>query len=158
MKLQNTLIYVLSVLIIGLVITTIIVFLLSYNKQQIAKVDYSIKPTSKVVDNSIKKVYVAEDHISSEEATLNQQVMRRGPKPRTYTKGDGSLVDAYFRQTFFDYEAMQVLDAGSIFEVGNDAWGLRVKTRGKNRLGAYTISATYIVIKNNIIINSEEVY
>lgn len=150
--------YFLVVLIVGLIITTIIICLLNCNQRQMAGIDYSTKPSSKKIDHSIRKVYVPEDHISAESATLTQQEMRRGPKPGPYSKGNGGLIDAFFKQTSYNYAAMEILDRGSAFEVGYDSWGMRIRIRGKNRLGAYAISNVYFVIKNNEIIYSEEVY
>lgn len=151
-KIQSTIIYLLSVIIVGLFIAVIVIFLYSQNKKQVASTDYSIKPTAKRVDHSIRKVYVREDHISAEEATLKQQEMNRGPKPKSYSKGDGSVVDNFFSKTIYDYSAMQVVSSSNVLEVGYDTWGLGVQIRGKNRLGAYTLSMYYFLVKNNSIV------
>lgn len=152
-KIQSTIIYLLSVIIVGLFIAVIVIFLYSQNKKQVASIDYSTKPVSKKVDHSIRKVYVPEDHISAEEATLKQQEMNRGPKPSAYSKGNGSIIDNFFSKSIYDYSAMQVVSSSDALEIGYDAWGMKIQIRGKNRLGAYTMSMYYFLIKNNSIID-----
>ena len=83
------------------------------------------------------------------ESSLKSKI---GPKPEQ-SEWDGSvkIVKDWLKQNANDADSIKYVDWSEIFTVGGN-WGVRVKFRGKNSFGAYTLNNMQFEIRNGLIV------
>lgn len=82
-----------------------------------------------------------------------------GSKPSVIKGGRVQLVMKYFNEVLHDPYSMHIVRWSPIYPTsfgGVPVWGVKVKYRAKNRLGAYVLSERIFYMRNNRIVYSSE--
>jgi hypothetical protein len=89
---------------------------------------------------------------------IDEVTAKIGPPPRPQIGGGFKCVKDYVKENFDDPSRTTYIKWSGIALVENSYWGVRVKLRGPNRLGALYVQRYVFLIRNGVVVEVIDMY